>query len=126
MQRAEGPPERVAEGADEMPVAGQLAEMLQADEAAAERIEQLHVAEGIGKPERQRDQHHRDDQDDGGRGVEVRLDAALEPSAPAAARGFGPEPSAIALIWPSRRSVWLLPRREAAGRANASLLLRRP
>ena len=61
--RSAGPPQRVAQRPVEIVVAVERAEMFEPDEAARERIEQLHVAEGIGKAEHQRHQHDRDDQD---------------------------------------------------------------
>ena len=79
-ERSEGPPERVGEGAEKVPVAGELMEMLEADKTAAQGVEQPHVAECIGEPERQRHQHHRDDQDDGRRSVEVWLQSTAEPA----------------------------------------------
>ena len=82
--RGAGPPQRVAQRAVEIVVAVERAEMIEPDEAAGERVEQLDVAEGIGKAERQRHQHDRDDQDQRRRRVEIGL-GRVAPSGRAAA-----------------------------------------
>ena len=75
--RGAGPPQRVAAARGRSSSSpASVAEMLEADEAAAERVEQLHVAEGVGDAERQRHQHDGDDEDQRRRGVEIGLGIA--------------------------------------------------
>lgn len=77
-----GPPERIPQRAIEGGIAGKLAEMIEPDEAAGKRIEQLDIAEGIGNADRQRHQYHRNDQDQRRRAVEIGLRSIGNPTQP--------------------------------------------
>jgi len=79
--RGTRPPERVLECPVEVGVLAERLKMVKTDEAAGKRIEKLDIAKRIGNAERQRHEHHRNDQDQCRRAVEIgfrRIGHALE------------------------------------------------
>ena len=129
--RAAGPPEGVrrARGRN-CRSPQQLAEMIEPDEAAAERVEQLDVAEGIGDAERQRHQHHRDDQDQRRRAVEIGLERAARRAsrglrcAAVGERRSGHRPCSRAALAPSWLASGRRPCRSTADPVASDYLLR--
>ncbi|MNE64964.1 hypothetical protein D3C80_1604080 [compost metagenome] len=67
--RSAGPPQRVFQRPVKGRILRQRLQMFEANETAGKRIEQLHIAKGIGEAKHQRHQHDGDDEHQHGRAV---------------------------------------------------------